>query len=293
MDVGVIDVGSNSVRLLLATVRGGGLLPLAEERVRLGLGEDVERLGAVSPAKLAKAARAVSEYAQLSRANGVERLEVVVTAPGRQSANATELVRALAAAAALPVRILSAEDEGRFAYEGAAAALPRLPKTLAVCDVGGGSTEIVTGVRTGGPVWLRSFDLGAVRLTRRLLGGDPPGEKALERTRVEIDDTLAGAVPPLCERALAAGGTPRALRRVVGETLGHAQLDEALCAVLSAPARTVASRFGIDRRRARLLPAGILILAAIQRRLVVPLEVSPSGLREGVALALLAEAAAA
>jgi exopolyphosphatase/guanosine-5'-triphosphate,3'-diphosphate pyrophosphatase len=293
MDVGVIDVGSNSVRVLLATHRGGGLVPLTEKRVRLGLGEDVERLGAVSPAKLAKAARAVSEYAQLSRANGVQRLEVVVTAPGRQSANATELVRALAAAAAAPVRILSAEDEGRFAYEGAAAALPRLPKTLAVCDVGGGSTEIVTGVRTGGPVWLRSFDLGAVRLTRRLLTGDPPGEKALERARIEIDAALAGAVPPLCERALAAGGTPRALRRVVGGTLAQDQLDEALRAVVSQPARVVASRFVIDRRRVRLLPAGVLILAAIQRRLVVPLEVSSSGLREGVALALLAEAAAA
>jgi exopolyphosphatase / guanosine-5'-triphosphate,3'-diphosphate pyrophosphatase len=293
MDVGVIDVGSNSVRLLLATVRGGGLVPLAEERVRLGLGEDVEQHGGVSRAKLAKAARAVSEYARLSRAHGVERLEVVVTAPGRQSANASELVRALAAAAAAPVRVLSAEDEGRFAYEGAAAALPRLPKTLAVCDVGGGSTEIVAGVRSSGPVWLRSFDLGAVRLTRRLLTGDPPGEKALGRARAEIDRTLAGAVPPLCERALAAGGTPRALRRVVGRTLGREQLDEALRAVVSQPARAVASRFGIDRRRARLLPAGILILAAIQERLVVPLEVSPSGLREGVALALLAEAAAA
>jgi exopolyphosphatase / guanosine-5'-triphosphate,3'-diphosphate pyrophosphatase len=293
MDVGVIDVGSNSVRLLLATVRGGGLVPLAEERVRLGLGEDVEQHGGVSRAKLAKAARAVSEYARLSRAHGVERLEVVVTAPGRQSANASELVRALAAAAAAPVRVLSAEDEGRFAYEGAAAALPRLPKTLAVCDVGGGSTEIVAGVRSSGPVWLRSFDLGAVRLTRRLLTGDPPGEKALGRARAEIDSTLAGAVPPLCERALAAGGTPRALRRVVGRTLGREQLDEALRAVVSQPARAVASRFGIDRRRARLLPAGILILAAIQERLVVPLEVSPSGLREGVALALLAEAAAA
>jgi exopolyphosphatase / guanosine-5'-triphosphate,3'-diphosphate pyrophosphatase len=293
MDVGVIDVGSNSVRLLLATVRGGGLVPLAEERVRLGLGEDVEQHGGVSRAKLAKAARAVREYARLSRAHGVERLEVIVTAPGRQSANASELVRALAAAAAAHVRVLSAEDEGRFAYEGAAAALPRLPKTLAVCDVGGGSTEIVAGVRSSGPVWLRSFDLGAVRLTRRLLTGDPPGEKALGRARAEIDRTLAGAVPPLCERALAAGGTPRALRRVVGRTLGREQLDEALRAVVSQPARAVASRFGIDRRRARLLPAGILILAAIQERLVVPLEVSPSGLREGVALALLAEAAAA
>ena len=293
MQVGVIDVGSNSVRLLVARLSGGRLSPVREERVRLGLGEDIERLGAVSPAKLVETARSVREFAQLSRAHGIERLEVVVTAPGRQSANATALVKELALSAAVPVRVLSAEEEGRFAYAGAAAALDSLPKTLAVCDIGGGSTEIVIGTHTSGPVWLRSFDLGALRLTRRLLAADPPDAKAVGRAGTLVEKTIKGAVPPLCERALASGGTARALRRVVGTVLGPDQLDYALHVSSSGPARAVAREFGIDPRRARTLPAGILILAAIQRRLVVPLEVSSTGLREGVALALLSEAAAA
>jgi exopolyphosphatase/pppGpp-phosphohydrolase len=83
------------------------------------------------------------------------------------------------------------------------------------------------------------------------------------------------------------------LRKIVGGTLAAGELDDALRTVSAAPARVVAADFGIDRRRARLLPAGILILAAVQRRLVVPLDVSSAGLREGAAIGLLAEAAAA
>jgi exopolyphosphatase/guanosine-5'-triphosphate,3'-diphosphate pyrophosphatase len=291
--VGVIDVGSNSVRVLIATLQGGTLVPLSEERVRLSLGDDIERFGRISREKLRKTARAAHKHALLARERGVERLDVVVTAPGRQSMNAQELVCELAVATHASVRVLSAEEEGRLAYEGAAAGLSHTPRALAVCDVGGGSTEVVVGVHDRGPVWARSFDVGAVRLTRRCLADDPPRPAAITEARAGVDSALAGAVPPLCERALVTGGTPRALRRIVGDTLTAAELDAALQAVSSVPARVVADEFGIDRRRARLLPAGIVILSAVQRRLIVPLEVSPTGLREGVALQLLARAEAA
>ncbi len=293
MAVGVIDVGSNSVRLLVATLRRGDLVPVREERARLGLGDDIERLGGISAAKLARAGRTARTYAEIARKHGVDRLEVLVTAPGRQSANASALIDELVRATRTTVRVLTAEDEGRLAYEGAAAGLAELPTTLAVCDVGGGSTETVTGVHDRGPVWFRSFDVGAVRLTRRCLAGDPPSEAALDQARAVVDEALAGAVPPICERALATGGTPRALRKIVGDTLGPAELEAALRTVTTVSARVVAADFGVDRRRARLLPAGIVILAAVQRRLVVPVEVSQSGLREGAIFALIAEQAAA
>lgn len=293
MAVGVIDVGSNSVRLLVATLQQRELIRLREERERIGLGDDVERFGAISPEKLARTTAAAKKYASIARQLGVERLEVLVTAPGRQSANANELVRELAGAAGVSVRVLSAEEEGRLAYEGAADAIGQLPETLAVCDVGGGSTEAVVGVRDRGPVWLRSFDIGAVRLTRRCFDTDPPTRVTLAEARDVVAAALTGAVPPLCERSLATGGTPRALRRIAGEMLGTDELEAVLQIVTAAPARAVAERFGIDRRRARLLPAGVLILAAVQRRLVVPIEVSAAGLREGAVLGLLSEAAAA
>jgi exopolyphosphatase/guanosine-5'-triphosphate,3'-diphosphate pyrophosphatase len=291
--VGVIDVGSNSVRLLVAAVRDGTLIPLCEERVRLALGDDIERFGRISREKLRKTTRAARAYTLLAREHGVRRLDVVVTAPGRQSANARELLRELTLATAAPVRVLSADEEGKLAYEGAMSGLAELPRTLAVCDVGGGSTEAVVGVPGSGPVWLRSFDIGAVRLTRRYLTADPPQPRAIAQARAAIESILAGTVPPLCERALATGGTPRALRKVSGERLGRDELGGALETLASAPAQVIAAEFGIDKRRARLLPAGTLILAEMQRRLVVPLEVADAGLREGAALAMLAESRAA
>lgn len=293
MAVGVIDVGSNSVRLLVATLRRGSLAPICEERTRIGLGDDVERFGVVSTDKLTRLTRAAHEFGALARAHGVERLEVLVTAPGRQSANARELLGALGAATGVPVRALSAEEEGLLAYEGAAAGLTEMPKSLAVCDIGGGSTEAVVGSRDEGPVWFRSFDIGAVRLTRRCLGSDPPATAELAEARKAVESSLGRSVPPVCERALATGGTARSLRRIVGERLGLEELDEAVKLVTAQRSRAVAREFGVDRRRARLLPAGVLILAAIQQRLVVPVEVASTGLREAAALRLLAERAAA
>ena len=82
---------------------------------------------------------------------------------------------------AWPVRVLSADEEGRLAYQGAVAAAASLPETVAVCDVGGGSTELVVGTPTGGPTWWRSIDLGCVRLTERFLVDDPPGKVAMAR----------------------------------------------------------------------------------------------------------------
>ena len=293
MAVGVIDVGSSSVRLLVAVIDRGTVASVCEERARLALGDDVERLGRISAVKLGDVARTARSFALIAREHRVDQLEVLVTAPGRQSANSQQLVDELVQATGALARVISAEEEGRLAYEGAVAGLPVLPRMLAVCDVGGGSTEAVVGMPDRGPVWLRSFDVGAVRLTSRYLATNPPARTALAEAARAVDTALAGAVPPLCERALATGGTPRALRRIVGETLGADELDDALETLLERPARAIAAAFGIDRRRAGLLPAGTLILRALQRRLVVPLEVSQLGLREGAALALFAEEAAA
>jgi exopolyphosphatase/guanosine-5'-triphosphate,3'-diphosphate pyrophosphatase len=293
MKVGIVDVGSNTVRLLVARRQGAGLVPLEEAREHLFLGEDVERDGRLSEARIAQAARCAGAYARTARKLGARAVEVIVTAPGRQSANAAELVRELTAATGVPVRVLSADEEGRLAFAGAVASTWSLPSSVAVCDVGGGSTEAVVGTVEGGPAWSRSLDIGAVRLTQRFLGGDPPGRKALAAARDEVERHLEAFAPPLPQAALAAGGTARALRKLVGRELEAEELDAALRIACRHPAAKVARTFGLHERRARTLPAGIVILAALQARLGVPLEVSRAGLREGAALALAEPAEAA
>lgn len=292
MKVGIVDVGSNTVRLLVASREGAALVPVREEREHLFLGEEVERHGRLSASRIADAARCAGEYARLARGLGAVSVDVLVTAPGRQSANGRELVRALTAASAASVRVLSADEEGRLAFAGAVAAASPLSQSVAVCDVGGGSTEVVVGTVAGGPAWTRSLDLGAVRLTERFFAGDPPGRKALAAAGEELERRLEGFAPPLPQVALAAGGTARALRKIVGQTLGADDLDEALRLLGKRPSQKLAKAFGVHERRARTLAAGAIVLAGVQRRLGVPLQVSREGLREGAAFALLDELAA-
>jgi exopolyphosphatase / guanosine-5'-triphosphate,3'-diphosphate pyrophosphatase len=294
MRLGVLDIGSNTVRLLVASPAGqAGLEPILEEREHLFLGEDVERIGRISAAKMKRAVRCAGAYAQLAREAGVADLAVVVTAPGRQSANGDVLVERLAAATGAHVRLLTPDEEGHLAFAGALAAAGSPPDAVAVCDVGGGSTEVVVGTVSGGPAWTRSLDLGAVRLTERFLPDDPPRRRGLAAAEEEAERCLASFTPPLPRTALAAGGTARALRKLVGRTLGAEELEAAVAMLSRRPSKRIAKTFEVHPRRARTLAAGAILLLVIERRVGVPLVVSRAGLREGAVLDLLARAEAA
>ncbi|HUZ99635.1 MAG TPA: hypothetical protein VMU74_09770 [Gaiellaceae bacterium] len=285
MRIGVVDVGSNTIRLLLAQVDGRDLVPLEKERVRLSLGAEIERTGVVSDVSIAAAAKAVGKLCGLARRGGAETLDVFLTAPGRQSANADALVDAITRTAAHMVRVLSTEEEGRLAYAGAVATADvPLPRAIAVCDVGGASTEIAVGAPGADPRWVRSVDLGSVRLTERVEG--------TEAAQAEASRAFEAVVPPQVEVALAVGGSARAARRLVGPWLGEAELAEALRIVETKREQTIARRYGVHRTRARILPAGIVLLSEVQQRLGVPLHVCDGGIREGAVLATLAELAA-
>jgi len=275
MRIGVIDVGSNTTRLLVVDAAADDLAPLEKAKVRLGLGEEIERYGAVSAVHLAAAAKAVRGMAAAARLARVVSLDMFLTAPGRQANNAEELVAALTRAAGVQARVLTKEEEGTLAYHGAilTTGVP-LPSRIAVCDIGGASTEIAVGSPGSEPHWIESVDLGSVRLSTR--GGD---------MRAEARDALAPIEPPAAEAALAVGGSARAARRLVGSVLGEAELAEAMRLVETSSPREIAACFGVDQARAEILPAGVILLAEVQRKLGVPLRVCTGGIREGAVLA--------
>jgi exopolyphosphatase/guanosine-5'-triphosphate,3'-diphosphate pyrophosphatase len=284
--VGVVDVGSNTVRLLVSE-SGRTLL---SERAMLRLGADIERDGAIPAEKVERTASIVAEFVAHARAAGAEAMEVLIASPGRQAANGAELADVVERAAACRTRILSSVEEGQLAFVGALSRA-RISgwRTVAVVDVGGGSAQVVVGSRKKGPVWSRSIDLGSQRLTSRLLADDPPGESAIEDARAEVERYLAGFDPPPPRTTLAVGGSVRALKRIAGQCIGEAELEDALELLASTPTAVVAGRYAIGEERARTLPGGAVILAALQRRLGTPLEVQRGGLREGALLTLAAE----
>ncbi len=294
MSVGVLDVGSNTIRLLVARVERGDVVPVDKEKVRLPLGEEIERYGFVSDVHVAQAAKAVRRLTGIARDHGVDTLDVFLTAPGRQSRNADELLAALTRAARYPVRVLTTEEEGRFAYAGAVATSPvALPGRIAVCDVGGASTEVAVGApheepRLGpvGRARLRPADRArrrrrarhARRARRGARRGDGPRSPRWSRRRCRRRSPSAAAPGPP-----AASSARRSARRSSRRRCGSSE---------SKSPRAIARRFGVDRARAHILPGGLVLLAEVQRRLGVPLQVCDGGIREGAVLASAAALAA-
>ena len=294
MTVAVIDIGSNTGRLLVAR-RGSAsaVVAVRTERTVLGLGHEIERTGTISAAKLDDTMACARRYATLARAHGATHIDVVVTAPGRQSANADQLVAGLAHVTGVAARVLSAHDEGRYAFEGATAGLTGLAIPVGVCDVGGGSTELAIGIPDHQPDDLMSFDIGSLRLTSRFLRDDPPSRRKAARAVDEVRDHLAGLERVNVATALATGGSARALRKLVGRTLDERRLERAVRIVSRQPSDRIAEAYGIHVERARVLLAGVLILREVQAVLGAPLLVARGGLREGIADMLLAERSAA
>src|SRR6478672_1754197 len=195
MRVGVIDVGANTLRLLVAAGSADGLDIVHRERLHLGLGESIERCGEIPQERLAAARQTARQQAASAKRLDCARLEIIVTSPGRQAANAEQLVAALSRVRGATVRVLTAEEEGRYAYRGVLGTVEEPPASVAVCDVGGGSTQIAVGSPDEDPAWVRSVDVGSLRLTRRALSGETPTSKAIARARDEVDRVFAGLTP--------------------------------------------------------------------------------------------------
>ena len=292
MKVGVMDVGSNTVRLLVASVTAGEVRSIREERVHLGLGEEIVRHGRIRRQKLDELRKVARCFRDVAREHRVRELETVVTAPGRQ-ADPERLLDVLAEATRGPVRVVSAEDEGRLAYAGAVSRVDVNADVLAVCDVGGGSTEIVVGTPLGGAAWVRSVDIGSLRLTASLLHGDPPSPAEIANARREVGAAFAGLTPPLPEIALATGGSARAVARIVGHAYGPRELEQVVRVLARRPAERTAKALGVPLHRARTLLAGALVLEEVSRLLGVAFTPARGGIREGVALQLAVERLAA
>jgi exopolyphosphatase/guanosine-5'-triphosphate,3'-diphosphate pyrophosphatase len=288
MRVAVLDVGSNTARVLVADVlRDRRVDAVEEKRERLGLGAEIARTGTLSRDSVRTVARACRAYAKLARALGAERAETIVTAPGRQGRAPGQLVSALAEATRLPVRVLSADEEGRLAYDGAVARAGPLPGgVIAVVDVGGGSTELVLGDRRRGASWVRSIDLGSIRLTRQHLHGDPPSRRELRRAREAVRSSMAVLSPPRPDRGIATGGTARAVAKLVGRAFDAEDVEAAVAILARRPSANVAREAGIHPVRAASVLGGALLLAESSRLLDRPLWLAHGGVREGAALAL-------
>jgi exopolyphosphatase/guanosine-5'-triphosphate,3'-diphosphate pyrophosphatase len=225
----------------------------------------------------------VADLAERARSLGADRIRVVATAAIRCAHNARDLVGAIERQAGLPLDVLEGEEEARLAFRGAASAAG-VVGTLAVIDVGGGSTEIAIGSGDGRVVHAESIPVGSSLLAERHLSADPPAAHELEAVREDIARAFARFEPPAVDHAVAVGGSASSLLHLGEPELGSMELARALDTLCAEPAETFASRVALDPIRVRLLPAGVLVLTELTGRLAQPLRICGGGLREGAIL---------
>jgi exopolyphosphatase / guanosine-5'-triphosphate,3'-diphosphate pyrophosphatase len=280
-----IDIGSNTTRLLVADCDGERLVEVHQERsfthVRRGLNARDE----IGTAKIAEVVAVVTAQLAAARELGATEVRAVGTAAVRRAANRDALLSAVHNACGLEVEVLSAEEEARLAFSGAAQTLGHVPDgPLGVVDVGGGSSELVVGTVPGRVTWCASFPLGSGQLADECLRSDPPSAEEVSRARAWVNEVLDGVQPPPAARVVAVGGSAASLRAIAGPLLDHPVFARVLEMLVGERAASVANRFGLDPDRVRLLPAGLLILEAAAERFGAPLEVGRGGLREGLLL---------
>ena len=281
-----IDVGSNTTRLLVAEPIPGGIRVLCNERVFTLIGRSLGEDARIPAEKVEETAEAVAAQAGQARALGVERIRAVATAAIRRAANARELVAAVEHHASLRLEVLTGEEEARLAYKGAAHVFGGAG-TLAVVDVGGGSTEIAFGDAEGRIEYATSVPVGSSTLAERHLVSDPPRIEQIERARTEVAQAFGGFESRPVDRAVAVGGSASSLQHLAGSELSQEELAVALEILRSESAWDIAARFELDPERVRLMPAGVLVLAELAGRLRQPLRICKGGLREGVIMEMI------
>ncbi len=184
-----IDVGSNTVLLLVAERRGGGFVPLLERAEITRLGRGVDRTGRLDASSIRDTVEVLASYARQARGLGAEIVACVATSAARDASNSPEFFEAARAAAGLAPEVITGEEEARLVYRSAWRDFGAAGAPLAVLDVGGGSTEFTWGDGPT-PQGRRSLQIGAVRLTERVVDSDPIGVSGLQRLRASAREAL-------------------------------------------------------------------------------------------------------
>ena len=284
-----IDIGSNTTRLLVADAGDGHLRELVAQRAFTRIGKSLMAGGSIPPEKIAETAEVVRTQSAVAREVGAEHVIAVATAAIRSAPNRDELVAAVETAGEVRLSVLTSEEEARLSFVGATRTLLEpAAGTIAVLDVGGGSSEIAVGEPDGRMAWSASFRIGSGFLADSYLRSDPPSIDELEKVRRHVSGVFEGLAPPRAKSAVAVGGTATSLRRMVGAELSHETLERGIRVLSSTPIGEIAQRFELDPERVRLLPAGILVLAAMSDVLDLPVRIARGGLREGMLLELVA-----
>jgi exopolyphosphatase / guanosine-5'-triphosphate,3'-diphosphate pyrophosphatase len=293
MRIAVVDLGSNSTRLLVADVAGGAATQLERRTAVTRLGDGVDTTGRLSEEALGRVERTLADYRGAVEELGAEVTIGVLTSAVRDAANGEEFVARVRDVYGIDARLLPGDEEARLTFLGATDGR-RDVERVAVVDIGGGSTEIVTGAG-----FRTSVQMGVVRFTERHLHHDPPEPGELQDLAAAAREVLAAVLPvrPQVDTLIAVAGTattaaaiahdvePYDPDRVHGVHVIEGELQEMLArlALLALDERREVR--GLHPDRAPTIVAGITILLECMRAFELDeIEISEHDILLGAAL---------
>jgi len=306
----VIDIGTNSVKLLVADVVGDVVQPVWERGKQTRLGQGFYETHILRQNAIADTALAVAKFMEKAVSFQVPRdcIQVIATSAARDALNQQDLIEAIQQASGLKPRVISGEQEAEWAYRGVMTNPQFRGRRLLIMETGGGSMQLIMG-NGHVPQFNQSYKLGVVRLLDRLKPGDPPTTGELAHCRAWLQnfcrEHLEPALQPLLQSPAGAslifvgsGGTVAVLARMERRSsdLSRAEIEE-VCLPLSEVRhwveylwnRTLAERqhiIGLPKNRADVMLMGPAIYEAVMERLGFPeMRVSTRGLRFGAIIA--------
>ena len=294
-----IDVGSNSIRLLIADVDAlGRITPVHVDREVVRLGTGVFRNGRLSAAAMELSAVVLKRMAAATARHEVASVRAVGTSALRDASNRDEFVLRASGILGGPVDVVGGLEEARLVQLGVAAHWPHEHERVLIVDVGGGSVQLILSDRERFAAGT-SLPLGAVRLTEMFLAEDPPGAANIARMRLHIREQIAAAADRLTRaavhRVVATSATAGAIvcavhgikrsERPLADRLGATaqQVGDLLNVLVARNLEARASIVGVGRRRAEILVAGVATLDGVLCGLRLPkLQYSAAGVRDGI-----------
>jgi exopolyphosphatase/guanosine-5'-triphosphate,3'-diphosphate pyrophosphatase len=296
--IAVIDVGTNSARLLVADVADGRVEPVERRSQVTRLGRGVDLSGRLSAEAIEDACEAIGDYVTLKRELGAEAVDAIATSAVRDAENGSAFVAELRERFALSARVLDGEEEAKLTYLGASSERAPAEPTLVV-DIGGGSTELIVG--TGAEISFHaSLQAGVVRHSERHIASDPPTAVELESLAADARGLIEAAVGHGVEASagIAVAGTPTSLAavemglepydpaRVHGHVLSLPSIQRMLSQLASTPLAQRVEIPGLHPDRAPTIVAGVVILVETMRAFgLEQIEVSEHDILYGAAIA--------
>jgi exopolyphosphatase / guanosine-5'-triphosphate,3'-diphosphate pyrophosphatase len=297
--IAVVDIGTNSTRLLVADVADGRVSEVERRNRVTRLGRGVDLSGQLATEAVEGVCATIAEYVELYGELGAERVEAIATSAVRDASNGGAFIAELRERFALSARVLDGEEEARLTYRGATSARSPANSTL-VIDIGGGSTELIVG--NGAAVdFHASLQAGVVRHTERHLAADPPAAVDLESLAGDVegvlDRALAESPDAHASEGIAVAGTPTSLAaidlrlepydpdRVHGHRLSLSSIQTMLSRLASMPLSERLEVRGLHPDRAPTIVAGIVILVEVMRAFGLDqIEVSEHDILYGAAI---------